>query len=270
MLGDTRELARRIRIHALRMTNAGESSHIGAIFSIADVLAVLYGGILQVDPARPDWPDRDRFLLSKGHAGAGVYAVLAERGFFPTDRLASHCQNGSTLCGHISHVGVPGVELSTGSLGHALSVGAGMVYGATLDGRGHRVVVLLSDGECDEGSHWEAVLFAGHHRLDHLVAIVDYNKVQSLAPVRETLDLEPFAEKWRSFRWGVVEVDGHNHTALTTALTTLPSTPGRPTVVIAHTVKGKGVSFMENTVLWHYRTARGREFDRALAELERT
>lgn len=249
------------------MTSAGGSSHVGSVFSMADILAVLYGRVLNVDPKRPDWPDRDRFVLSKGHAGAGVYAVLAECGFFPVSELTRHCQDGSNFSGHVSHKGVPGVEVSTGSLGHGLSVAAGMAYGATLDGREHRVVVLMSDGECDEGSIWEAVLFAAHHRLDRLTAIVDYNKIQSLKPVPETLALEPFADKWRAFGWHVVEVDGHDHAALEPALRARTATDGKPTCVIAHTVKGKGVSFMENTVLWHYRTARGDEFAAAEREL---
>lgn len=263
------DLARRIRVHALHMTSRGGSSHIGSVFSSADILAVLYGGVLRVDPAWPAWPERDRFILSKGHAGAGVYAVLAERGFFPVERLAEHYQDGSVLSGHVSHKGVPGVELSTGSLGHGLPVGAGMAYGAQLDGRTHRVVVLLSDGECDEGSTWEAILFAAHHRLARLVAIVDYNKIQSLDSVERTLALEPFAEKWRSFGWRVLESDGHDHASLRAALTTPPDADGRPTVVLAHTVKGKGVSFMEHQVLWHYRSAQGEELEAALRELER-
>jgi transketolase len=265
---DSRELARRIRIHALRMTSRGGSSHVGAAFSIADILAVLYSGILNVDPTQPKHPGRDRFILSKGHAGAAVYAVLAESGFFPLEKLKTHYQDGSDLSGHVSHKGIPGVELSTGSLGHGLSVGAGMAKAGKLVGAAHRVAVLLSDGECDEGSNWEAILFAAHHRLDNLVAIVDYNKIQSLAPVSETLELEPFAEKWRSFGWSVVEVNGHDHDALRHAFRQLPAEPNRPSCVIAHTTKGKGVSFMENSVLWHYRTARGEEFDAALAELE--
>ena len=265
---DTRELAKRVRIHALRMTSSGRSSHIGAVFSMADVLAVLYGQVLNVDPSTPDWPDRDRFILSKGHAGAGVYAVLAECGFFSTDRLADHYQDGSELSGHVSHKGIPGVELSTGSLGHGLSVGTGMSYGAKLDKLGHRVFVLLSDGEMDEGSNWEAVLFAAHHGLDNLVAVVDYNKIQSLAPVVDTIGLEPFADKWRAFGWSVREADGHDHGALAQAFDSLPDIVGKPTVVICHTVKGKGVSFMENTVLWHYRSAQNDEFDAAMKELQ--
>jgi transketolase len=265
----TEELALRIRRHALRMTSTGGSSHVGAVFSMADLVAVLYGHTLRVDPARPDWADRDRFILSKGHAGAGVYAALAERGFFPVEWLERHYQDGSPLSGHVSHKGIPGVEFSTGSLGHGLPVAAGMALAAKLDGRPHRVFALLSDGECDEGSNWEAILFAAHHRLDNLVVVVDYNKIQSLAPVAETLALEPFAEKWRAFGWAVRECDGHDHAGLRATFDALPAEPGRPTCVLAHTVKGKGVSFMEHSVLWHYRTARGDEFDAALAELAR-
>ncbi len=264
----TADLALRVRIHTLKMTSRGGSSHVGAAFSIADILAVLYGGVMRHDPTQPKWAERDRFILSKGHAGAAVYATLAEVGYFPVERLSQHYQDGSVLSGHVSHKGIPGVELSTGSLGHGLGVGTGMAKALKLAGSASRVFVLLSDGECDEGTIWEAALFAQHHRLDNLVAIIDFNKIQSLAPVAETLALEPFRQKWESFNWGVVEADGHDHAVLAGALGRLPATGGRPTVVIAHTVKGKGVSFMENTVLWHYRTARGEEFDRALAELE--
>jgi transketolase len=235
---------------------------------MADVVAVLYGGVLNVDPTKPKWFARDRFILSKGHAGAGVYAALAERGFMPIERLKTHCIDGSELSGHVSHVGIPGVELSTGSLGHGLSVAAGMALGSKRDGATYRVFVLLSDGECDEGSNWEAILFASHHRLDNLIAIVDYNRIQSLAPVSDTLALEPFADKWRAFGWAVIECGGHDHEALFKAFAEVPTNLGLPTVVICHTTKGKGVSFMENTVLWHYRTAMGEEFDRAVAELE--
>jgi len=267
---ETKELAKRIRIHALNMTSRGGSSHIGSALSMADILAVLYGSVLRVEPGDPKNSDRDRFVLSKGHAGAAVYAALAESGFFPVEKLETHYQDGSDLSGHVSHKGIPGVELSTGSLGHGLSVGVGMAYVGNLHNADHRVFVLLSDGECDEGSNWEAIMFAAHHRLDNLVAIVDYNKIQSLAPVSETLQLEPFADKWISFGWSVVEVDGHNHDELRAALSGVPSEPQKPTCVIAHTTKGKGVSFMENTVLWHYRTAKGKEFDAALKELERS
>ncbi len=261
-------LGRRIRIHALRMTSRGGSSHVGAVFSMADIVAVLYGGVMNVDPSDPKAAARDRFILSKGHAGAGVYAALAERGFIPVEQLATHYLDGSKLSGHVSHKGIPGVELSTGSLGHGLSVATGMAYAAKLDSATHRVFCLMSDGECDEGSVWEAVLFAAHHKLARLIAVIDYNKIQSLAPVAETIALEPFAAKWRAFGWRVLESPGHDHAALLATLGSEPDPDGRPTVVIAHTTKGKGVSFMENSVLWHYRTAKGEEFDAALRELE--
>lgn len=260
-------LAKAIRIHCLRMTSAGGSSHIGSCLSCADILAVLYGAVLRHDPKEPHHSLRDRFILSKGHAGAAIYATLAECGYFPVDLLSRYCQDGSLLCGHVSHKGIPGVELSTGSLGHGLSVGTGMAWAAKQEKASHRIFVLLSDGEMDEGSNWEAILFASHHGLDNLVAIVDYNKIQSLAPVCETLTLEPFVAKWRSFGWMAWEIDGHDHAELTNTLHQAAG-QGRPAVVIAHTTKGKGVSFMENTVLWHYRTALGDEFSRALAELE--
>ncbi len=265
---DTQQLAQKIRMHVLNMTSQGGSSHIGSAFSSADILAVLYGGVLNVDPAEPKKATRDRFILSKGHAGAVVYAALAETGFFPVEKLQTHYQEGSDLSGHVSHKGIPGVEFSTGSLGHGLPVGTGMAKAAKLRGDNHRIVVLLGDGECDEGSNWEAILFASHHKLDNLVAIVDYNKLQSLTTIAETLGLEPFTDKWRSFGWNVVEAEGHNHESLQECLSAKVVKTDQPTCVIAHTIKGQGVSFMENSVLWHYRTARGEEFDSARKELE--
>ncbi len=265
---NTKQLSLKIRKHAVKMTHAGKSSHVASVLSMADIIAVLYGKVLRKRPRDPRWPGRDRFILSKGHAGAGVYAALAETGFFPVDWLENHCGRGSPLCGHVSHLGVPGVEFSTGSLGHGLPVGAGMAYAARLEGKSHRVFVLLSDGELDEGSNWEAILFAAHHRLANLVAIVDYNQLQSLGPVAETLNLEPLADKWRAFGWRVTEVDGHNHRELGRSLNVNPREAGGPTCVLAHTTKGKGVSFMENSVLWHYRSPQGAEFAAALAELE--
>lgn len=264
---DTKELASRIRLDALSMVNRAKASHIGSIFSMTDIVAVLYGRVMAKRPDDPKWADRDRFVLSKGHAGAAVYAALAATGYFDPARLEAYCCGGSVFCGHISHE-VPGVEVSTGSLGHGLPLAAGMAYAARQDGRTHRIFAVLSDGECDEGSNWEAILFSAHHRLANLVAVVDYNKIQSLAPVSETLALEPFADKWRAFGWDVVEVDGHDHVALTAVLDVTPVAGGRPVCVIAHTVKGKGVSFMENSVLWHYRTPQGEEFEAARRELE--
>lgn len=262
------ELAHKIRQSVVRMTHLGKSSHVGSALSMTDIMAVLYRDILNVDPDDPRMPNRDRFVLSKGHAGAAVYATLAHSGFMPVDMLDEHYQNGSNLSGHVSHKGVPGVELSTGSLGHGLGVAVGMAKAALLQEEGHRIYCLLSDGECDEGSNWEAILFAAHHRLSNLTALVDYNKIQSLAPVVETLGLEPFEDKWRAFGWRVFEVDGHDHDALRGVLDVKQTSGDQPTCVICHTTKGKGVSFMENSVLWHYRTPQGEEYEAAIEELK--
>lgn len=249
------------------MTSRGRSSHIGSIFSVADILAVLYSNFLDVRPEEPFWPDRDRFILSKGHAGAGVYAALALAGFFSEERLIDHYQNGSQLSGHVSHKGIPGVEVSTGSLGHGLGIGVGMALAAKRKSKRHRVYVVMSDGECDEGSTWEAALFAAHHRLDSVIAIIDYNKIQSLDSVENTLRLEPLTTKWSAFGWSVFRVDGHNHRELIDALEQAANTIDSPSVIVADTTKGKGVSFMEDSVLWHYRTAQDEELRAALAEL---
>jgi transketolase len=264
----TRAAARRIRARVLRMVHAAKASHVGSSLSMVDLLAVLYGGALRVDPARPDDPDRDRVLISKGHGAAGLYATLAEFGYFPGDWLATYCGDGSRLAGHATHHGVPGVEVSTGSLGHGLPIGCGMALAARRGGRPFRVVVVLSDGECDEGSTWEAALFAPHHRLDNLVAVVDYNKIQSFGAVRDVLDLEPFADKWRSFGWAMREIDGHDHDALADAFAAVPFEPGRSSLVLAHTIKGKGVGFMEDRLLWHYRSPDDEQLARGLSELE--
>lgn len=261
------ELARHIRRAVLRMTHQAKTSHIGSSYSMADLLAVLYGGILRVKPREPDWPDRDRFILSKGHGAAGVYAALAARGFFPASWLDRYGEDGTPLAGHIVHAGVPGVEVSTGSLGHGLPLGCGMALAGQRDGRPYRVFVLLSDGECDEGSVWEAALFAPQHHLDNLVVLIDYNKIQSFGRVAEVLDLEPLADKWRAFRWSVREIDGHDYDAIHDALSSVPFETAKPSVVIAHTVKGQGVSFMRDQLLWHYKSPDADQMARALAEL---
>lgn len=248
----TKAKARRIREHALRMVHRANASHIGTGLSMTDILAVLYGGVAKVDPANPRDPGRDRVVLSKGHGAAAFYACLAESGFFPPERLATFCEDGTALAGHVSHH-VPGVDFSTGSLGHGLSLGCGVALGFKQDGRPGRAYVILSDGECDEGSIWEAALFAPHHRLDNLVAIVDYNKIQSFGTVKDVLDLEPFADKWRSFGFAVREVDGHNVEALRAVLNAAPFDAEKPSAIICHTVKGKGVSFAENNMKWHHK-----------------
>ena len=260
--------ATRIRCHALRMVHHARGSHIGTCLSMADLLAVLYCRTLRIDPRRPDWQGRDRFVLSKGHGAAVLYAALAERGFFPVEWLDRYCDSGSPLTGHINHVGVPGVEVSTGSLGHGLSIGCGMALAGRTAPDQYRCFVLLSDGECDEGSTWEASLFAPHHRLGNLTVIIDYNKIQSFGTVAEILDLDPLADKWRAFGWRVLEIDGHDLAAIDIALEGAGTGNDRPLVVIAHTVKGKGVRFMEGDLLWHYRAPDAEQLAKALQEVE--
>jgi len=266
MLSDikTQELARKVRIHAVKMVNKGGSSHIGSVLSIVDILAVLYGRVMNYKNKEPKWVNRDRFILSKGHAGAGVYAVLAECGFFNIAELDKHYQDGSIFSGHVSHKGVPGVELSTGSLGHGLPVASGMALAAKIDKKSHKIFVVMSDGELDEGSNWEAFMFASHHELNNLTAIIDRNKLQSMKTTEETLSLEPLRDKLIAFGWNVIEVDGHNHDELFSAI---DSDTKKPKVIIANTIKGKGVSFMENEIAWHYRTPSGELFDQAMKEL---
>jgi transketolase len=260
------DLAQKIRIHAIKMAARSNSSHIGSSLSMADILAVLYMDVLRVDPKQPDWSERDRFILSKGHAAAGLYASLALRGFFPIDWLEGFCQNGSLLLGHVSHH-VPGVELSTGSLGHGLPVGCGMALSGKREKSSHHIFVLLSDGECDEGSNWEAALFAAHHKLDNLVAIVDANKLQGFGRTEEVLALEPFTRKWNAFNWSVQEVDGHDHWALRALLQRIPFEFGKPSLLLAHTIKGKGVSFMEDQLAWHYKSPNPEQLSQALKQL---
>lgn len=248
------------------MVASANTSHIGSCLSMADILAVVYTSVLNIDPERPNDPERDRFVLSKGHAAAILYAALAELGFFPVSDLSSYCSGTSLLIGHLSH-GVPGVEVSTGSLGHGLPLAAGMAIAARASGRRSRVFCLLSDGECDEGSTWEAILFSSHHRLENLVAIVDFNKIQSFGRVTDVVGLDPFADKWRSFGWHTVEVDGHDADALSDVLAAIPAAPRRPTAIIAHTVKGKGVRFMEDRLEWHYKSPSPDQLLAALAEV---
>ena len=259
------ELALAIRRSVLYMTCSGQASHVGSCLSVADILAVLYGAVADVRPAEPDWSGRDRIIVSKGHVAAATYAVLGELGFFPKEWLENYSKPGSPLIGHVSHH-VPGVELSTGSLGHGLPVGCGMALAAKRANDSWRTYVVMSDGELDEGSNWEAALFAAHHGLDNLSAIIDYNRLQGFGRTDEVLGLEPLAEKWRAFGWRVDEVDGNDAAALQTAIEK-PVEPGKPSLIIGRTVKGKGVSFMENELAWHYKTPTREQFEQALAEL---
>lgn len=262
-----KKFAKKIRSLALQMVTRAKASHIGSALSITDILAVLYSKVLRVDSTQPEMPNRDRFILSKGHACVAVYAALAERGFFPVSELETYGQDHSNLMNHISHK-VSGVEFSSGALGHGLPFGVGKALAAKRLQADWRVFVLLSDGEMDEGSNWEALMFAAHHNLDNLVAIIDYNKLQSLTTTQQTLGLEPLAEKLRAFGWSVSEVDGHDHEQLNQKLNSVPWESGKPSLLIAHTVKGKGVSFMENKVEWHYRSPSPEQLAQALSELE--
>ncbi len=255
--------ARRIRCRILKMVHASKSSHVGTALSSVDILVALYFKVMRIDPKRPDWGARDIFLLSKGHGCTAQYATLVERGYADAKVLEGFAADGGTLWGHATSGTLPGVEASTGSLGHGLPIGLGMAIADPA----RRVFVLLGDGECDEGSVWEAALFAGHRRPENLVAIIDYNKIQSLGDTKDVLNLEPLADKWKALNWGVREVDGHDIGAITKALSSLPFKKGRPSVLIAHTIKGKGVSFMENKLDWHYKNPDDSQLAAALAEL---
>ena len=267
------QLAWLIRRHGIEMTHLSGGSHIGAVLSVADVVAVLYSEVMNYDIENPKWEGRDRFILSKGHAGASIYAALAESGFFPVEELKTHYQNGSRLSGHVSHH-LPGVDFSTGSLGHGLSAGTGMAYALKKDGRKERVFVVIGDGECNEGAVWEAALFANHFRLNNLVAIVDHNHMQSLDFNENTLEIEDLGSKWKAFGWNVIEIDGNSHSeirkAFANAQENADKEPHKPTVIIANTIKGYGVPFMQNDILWHYRFPhKGWEYDCAVSELHK-
>ncbi len=263
-----REFAVDIRRLSIEMVARAKASHIGSALSMADILAVLFapGGRLRLRPEEPAWPQRDRFVLSKGHSCVGLYAALALRRFFPIDELQQYGQDDSRLMSHVSHK-VPGVEFSTGSLGHGLPFACGLALGARHRGENWRTVALLSDGELDEGSNWEAILFAAHHQLDNVWVVVDYNKIQSLGRVDEVLRLDPLPEKFALFGWNTVRVDGHDLAALRAALNLDNPCPGKPTVIVADTVKGAGVDFMEDKLLWHYRPPDQRQLADALAQL---
>lgn len=261
---EVKKLSDFIRRSAVNMTNSGNSSHVASVLSMADIMGALYGSYLGVDPTNPEWDERDIFILSKGHAGAGVYASLAWKGFFSKDVLKEHYRNGSVLSGHVSHKNVPGVEFSTGSLGHGLPVAVG--YAIANKNNSRKVVCVLGDGECNEGSNWEAALIASHHELYDLTVIIDSNNYQSIKTTGETLNMAPMNDKWRSFGWDVYEVDGHNVEEL---LDSLNKVTKRPKCIIAHTIKGNGVDFMENNILWHYRSPQGKELTSALESLKR-
>ena len=265
---DYKSTAKEIRKGILLQHFLSKESHVASALSCADILTVLYFGILNVNPKNPTDPARDRFILSKGHAVAALYATLAEKGFFPKKELETFCQNGSMLPGHSTKDTAPGVEVSTGGLGHGLPMGVGMALAAKIDKKPHRVFVLIGNGECNEGSIWESAMFAAHHKLDNLVVIVDHNGQQGLGKSSDIINLEPLAEKWKAFGWKVLEIDGHDYNQLENNLKGSTFEKEKPMIIIAKTTKGKGVRFMEDDVLWHYRNPNEEQYKQALADLE--
>jgi transketolase len=259
--------ARAVRRATVRMAHDGKTPHVGSALSCVDLLVGLYFHAMRIDPQAQRLDNQDRFVMSKGHGCMSYYATLAERGYFPHALLATYAQNGGKLAEHPCPQGVPGIEVATGSLGHGLSVAAGTALARQLDGRPGRVFVLLSDGECNEGSVWEAAMFAAGRQLDNLAAIVDYNKLQAMGRSNEVTGLAPLADKWRAFGWVTREIDGHDLDAIVRVLDDLPLAQGHPSAIVAHTVKGKGVSFMEDDLEWHYRPPNDDDLARALREL---
>ena len=257
-----------LRRTIIRTLAAGQRGHVGAAFSLVEILRVLYDDVLRYDAGNPRWPDRDRFVLSKGHGCLALYAILAEKGFFPEAELWKFCKADGLLGGHPEHH-IPGVEASTGSLGHGMSIALGFAMNARYEKARHRTFVVIGDGESNEGSIWEAALAAGKHRLAGFTVLIDYNKHQSYGSTASVQDLEPLADKWRAFGFGVAEVNGHDVAALRAVLTSLPVDPMKPTAVICHTVKGKGVAFAENNMAWHHQSkVTAQEAERLLAALE--
>jgi transketolase len=260
--------ARRIRRTSLEMVHRAGLGHPGGDLSAADILATLFFYVLRIDPARPQDPKRDRFILSKGHASASLYATLAARGFFPLKQLETFAQPLAALNGHPDRRKVPGVEASTGPLGHGLPIAVGMALAAKMDRADWRTFVLTGDGELQEGTNWEAIMAAGQFQLDNLTAIVDRNRLQLSDTTEQTVGLEPLADRWRSFGWSIAEVDGHNIAGLLQTFEALPIETGRPSCVIARTRKGRGVSFIEDRTEWHHRIPTDAELEAALAELD--
>lgn len=248
------ERSRYLRRLVVRALEGGQRGHIGSSMSLIEIMRVLYDDVLRYRPDDPKWADRDRCILSKGHGCLGLYVLLADKGFFPVELLDGFCRYDSILGGHPEAGKVPGVEASTGALGHGLSIGVGMALAARMQKRDSRVFVITGDGEINEGSVWEAAMCAGKHRLSNLVAMVDYNKVQSAGPTKEIQDLEPLVDKWRSFGFATVEVDGHDVAALQRLLHRVPLDSEKPTAIICHTVKGKGIPFAENDANWHHKS----------------
>jgi len=261
--------AKEIRRNIVKMIAQAKAAHIGGALSVVDILTVLYFKILKVKPKDPNWPNRDRLIFSKGHAATALYSTLVQKGFASKNCLKNYYGNNTKLAGHPVRGCMPGVEVSTGSLGHGLPIGLGMAMSDKYDKKLSRTFVILSEGDCDEGSNWEAAMMASQLKLDNIVAIVDYNKIQAMGRVKEVMDLEPFREKWQSFGWNVKEIDGHDFKQIEKSLTKIPFKKNKPSAIIAHTVKGKGVSFMEDSLAWHYAYPDEDQLKQALEELEK-
>ncbi|MBI4125629.1 MAG: transketolase [Deltaproteobacteria bacterium] len=259
--------AKTLRGAVVEMSHRAGAPHLASSLSCIDILTVLYWKILRLDPKKPQDPDRDRFILSKGHAAAALYAALAHRGFYPAEDLKKYVVNESRFPEHPPAVGLPGVEAATGSLGHGLPMGLGMALAARILKKKYRVFVLLSDGECNEGSNWEAAMFAAGQKLSNVCVLVDYNKWQATGRSRDILAIHPLDKKWEACGWSTLEIDGHDHSGLTEVLSALPREDGKPTAIIAHTIKGKGISFMEDDNNWHYKIPSVAEVAAAKKEL---
>jgi transketolase len=266
-INELKSVARHARKLIVDMLICAGCGHPGGALSSIDIMTALYFDVMNINPHDPHWADRDRFILSKGHSSIGLYAVLHLKGFMDRETLLTFRQDNSLLCGHPDMHKVAGVEMSTGSLGHGLSVGAGMAIAARYDDRKHRVFVLMGDGETQEGSIWEAALFSSHHKLDNLVGIVDRNMIQIDGSTEDILALEPYRAKWEAFGWHVVEIDGHDFSQIVDSMEKTPLVVGKPTLILAHTVKGKGISFMEHNPVWHGGGLKGEHAEIALKEV---
>lgn len=257
-----------IRMDLLTMIYNARTGHTGGSLSNTDILTVLYYKIMNIDPSNPHWDERDRYVQSKGHSVESLWAILADKGFFPKEELKTFSQFGSRLIGHPNNK-VPGIEMNTGALGHGLPISVGMALAAKMDGKSYKVYTLMGDGEQAEGSVWEGAMAAAQYKLDNLIAIIDRNKLQITGSTEDVMALEPLPDKWRSFGWEVIEVDGHDVKQLVNVFSHTPSVEGKPTMVIANTVKGKGISFAENVGAWHHRVPSKEEYDLAMEELSK-
>ncbi len=266
-IAELESIAKKVRWHSIRMIYEAGSGHPGGSLSVTDILVALYFHIMKHDPKNPDWSDRDRFVLSKGHSAPALYAVLAEAGYFPVDELLTLRKMGSRLQGHPCMRKTPGIEMSTGSLGHGLAAGNGMALAAKLDRKLYRIYVALGDGEMDVGENWEAAMLASHYKLDNVIAYVDRNKLQLDGPTEKIMSIEPLADKWKAFGWHVIEINGHNMKEIIQATNEAKSVKGKPSVIICHTIKGKGVSFMEGALHFHGKAPDEKEFNQAMKEL---